>query len=84
MEFESIIGFVAATSTTVSFIPQAIKTIRTRQTKDISLMMYALLTFGVFMWTIYGFMVNDWPVILANGITIIFASIVLVLKIKHK
>lgn len=84
MSLESIIGFVAAASTTVSFIPQAIKTIKTRQTKDISLLMYALLTFGVLMWTIYGIMVNDLPVLLANGITIIFAAIVLVLKIKHK
>ncbi|HBF87941.1 MAG TPA: hypothetical protein DDX39_04790 [Bacteroidales bacterium] len=84
MTTESIIGFIAAASTTVSFIPQAIKTIKTRQTKDISLLMYALLTFGVLMWTIYGIMVNDLPVLLANGITIIFAAIVLVLKIKHK
>jgi MtN3 and saliva related transmembrane protein len=84
MQIEEIIGFIAAASTTISFIPQAIKTIKTRQTKDISLLMYALLTFGVLMWTIYGFMTKDTPVLMANGITIIFASIVLILKLKHK
>ncbi|MBI2044275.1 SemiSWEET transporter [Candidatus Pacearchaeota archaeon] len=83
MDWITILGLIAAFLTTLSFVPQAIKTIRTKRTKDLSLMMYSLFTLGVFLWLIYGIMVSDLPLILANTISLIFVSITLVMKIKY-
>lgn len=77
------IGLIAAFCTTVSFLPQAMHTFKTRRTKDISLPMYMTLTFGVAMWFTYGLFLHSMPIILANGVTFIFASCILALKIKH-
>lgn len=81
--FSVTIGFIAASLTTVSFIPQLIKTVKTKETKHISLFMYLIFTLGVAMWVIYGALTHDLPVILANSITLCFISIILFLKIKH-
>jgi len=78
------IGYLAAFGTTVSFLPQAIKTIRTKDTSGISLSMYALFTTGTLLWLIYGIMNNSLPVAVANVITFLFASIILVYKIRYK
>ncbi len=77
------LGYVAAVCTTVSFLPQAFKIMRSKKTNDISLIMYSLLVIGVILWTIYGIYKNDWSLILANSITSISATIVLVFKIKN-
>lgn len=79
-----ILGFLAALFTTSAFIPQAIKTIKTKNTKDLSLVMYLIFSLGVFLWLIYGIKINDLPVIIANGTTLVFAIIILVYKIKYK
>jgi MtN3 and saliva related transmembrane protein len=84
MSIISIIGYLAAFATTVSFLPQAVKTIQTKDTSGISLAMYALFTVGTFLWMMYGFMSGSLPVAIANVITFIFASIILVYKIKYK
>ena len=84
MSIYTIIGLAAATCTTFSFLPQAIKVIKTRQTKDLSLVMYAVFTLGVFLWLLYGILVNDVPLIIANSITIIFAATILIMKIRYK
>jgi len=80
----AIIGYCAACGTTFSFLPQAIKTIRTKDTSGISLPMYALFTLGTLLWLIYGITANSLPVAIANAITLIFASIILVYKIRYK
>lgn len=80
--FSSIIGFVAATLTTISFVPQVIKVWRSRSTHDVSLGMYALFTLGATMWLAYGLLIHSWPVILANFVTLLLAGTVLVLKLK--
>ena len=80
----NIIGLTAAFCTTVSFLPQAIKTIQTKDTSGISLYMYALFTAGTFFWLIYGLLSHSLPVTLANAVTFLFASIILVYKIKYK
>ena len=77
-----LIGYIAATLTTVSFFPQALKTLRSRDTQSISLRMYLLFTAGVTFWFIYGWMVDDGPVLLANLITLIPAVIVLGIKLS--
>jgi MtN3 and saliva related transmembrane protein len=84
MNFVSIMGLVAAACTTASFIPQAIKTIHTKDTSGISLTMYSLFAFGTLIWLLYGIFSSNLPVSLANGITLMFASIILYYKIKYK
>ena len=79
-----IIGYIAAILTTSAFIPQAVKTIKTKHTKDLSLVMYIALTTGILLWFIYGVYLKDLPIVLANGITLCFTLIILVLKIRHK
>lgn len=84
MDWISVLGFVAATLTTGSFLPQTMKVIRSKCTKDLSFGMYLLLVIGLFSWIVYGIFVGSWPVIIANAVTLIFASIILFLKIKYK
>tara|TARA_R110001583_G_scaffold191354_2_gene356441 strand:+ start:501 stop:755 length:255 start_codon:yes stop_codon:yes gene_type:complete len=84
MEINTIIGLAAAACTTFSFLPQAVKVIKTKQTKDLSLIMYSVFTTGVFLWLTYGISVNDIPLIIANSITLIFALTILIMKIRYK
>ena len=76
------IGFIAAILTSISFAPQAIKTIRTKSTESISLRMYVILTTGVVCWLIYGFYLMDYPIIIANSVTLLLAGTILVMKLK--
>lgn len=84
MNYIDLIGFVAAFGTTVSFLPQAIKTIQTKNTSGISLYMYAVFTGGTVLWLTYGILSQSGPVIACNAVTLIFACIILVYKIKYK
>lgn len=83
MDAVSTIGFLAATGTTISFLPQAIRCIRTGNTRDLSLPMYIILNLGVILWLLYGVLISDMPIIFANAITMCFTLTILVLKIKH-
>ena len=78
-----IIGYVAATLTTASFLPQAILTIKTKDTESLSLGMYSLFTLGVFCWLIYGIAIADKAIIFANSITFILAASILSFKIYN-
>lgn len=80
----TIVGLLAAFGTTVSFLPQAVKTIQTKDTSGISLPMYVLFTTGTLLWLVYGVMSGSMPVTIANAITFIFAAIILIYKIKYK
>nr|WP_294894314.1 SemiSWEET transporter [uncultured Pedobacter sp.] len=82
-QFITAIGLMAACCTTISFIPQALKIIKTKNTKSISLSMYVLFVSGVTLWLIYGISINDLPVAIANGVTLIFAGSILYFKIKY-
>lgn len=77
-----IIGLLAATLTTIAFIPQALKTLKTKSTDDISPSMFILLCSGVVLWLIYGIFNRDLPIILANTVTIFFSGIILYYVIK--
>jgi len=83
MTIITMTGLAAAFCTTSSFLPQAIKTIRTKDTSSISLAMYVLFTFGTLMWLVYGLASSNLPVSIANGITLVLASIILFYKIRH-
>jgi len=78
-----LIGYLAASLTTLSFFPQALKTIRTRDTHAISSGMYATFSVGVALWFAYGVTLGSWPIILANGITFLLAVTILALKIRY-
>jgi len=78
------IGFFAAFCTTIAFLPQAIKVYKTKSTKDISLYMFIIFTLGVLSWLIYGIILNDFPLILANSITFILSLFILIFKLKFK
>jgi MtN3 and saliva related transmembrane protein len=83
MNFATIIGLLAATCTTISFVPQVVQILKTKNTKGISLGMYILFTFGIACWLVYGFYLGELPIIIANSITLVLASTILVFKIKH-
>lgn len=79
----TLIGLIAAICTTSSFVPQVIKILRSKRTQDVSLVMYAILTTGLFLWLVYGFILHDIPLILANLISVTLSMSVLILKLKH-
>ncbi len=77
------IGYIAATMTTVAFVPQAWKTWKTRSASGVSLRMYLIFTTGVAMWLAYGLMIEAWPVIAANVVTLVLALFILVMRVKY-
>jgi MtN3 and saliva related transmembrane protein len=84
MNWIPAIGLSAAILTSTSFLPQALKTIKTRDTGSISLFMYILFTAGTLLWFIYGLASHNLPVWLANGVTLILACIILYYKIRNE
>jgi MtN3 and saliva related transmembrane protein len=78
-----IIGYLAATLTTTSFVPQALLTIKTRDTESLSLGMYSTFTLGVLCWLIYGIHLGDKAIIIANSITLLLAASILSFKIYN-
>jgi MtN3 and saliva related transmembrane protein len=79
----TLLGLIAATCTTLAFLPQVVKTYRTRSTKDISLGMFLVLVIGIILWLIYGVLISDLPLVAANVVTLFLAGIILALKLKH-
>ena len=76
-------GYVAAAMTTLAFVPQALKTIRTRDTRSISLGMYVVFTVGIGFWLMYGIALNSMPMILSNIVTFLLSGTILALKLRH-
>jgi len=84
MEGITVLGIIAGMLTTVSFVPQVIKTVRTRDTKSLSLTMYLISCTGILLWLVYGALLNNIPILAANGVTLALASTILFLKLKYK
>ncbi|MFB5651674.1 SemiSWEET transporter [Leptospira wolffii] len=78
------IGYIACTLTTISFVPQVIKVVLEKKTRDISRNMYVVLSVGVAFWLSYGILKKDFPIVLANGVTLIFTVTILWFKLKSK
>lgn len=76
-------GYVAATLTTLAFVPQALKTLRSRNTRDISLSMYAVFTVGIGFWLGYGIWLESWPMIGCNAITLLLSGVILGMKLRY-
>lgn len=79
----NIIGNIAACLTTISFLPQVIRIIKTKQTSDISLTMYIIFCIGLLLWLVYGVVIQAQPLIFANSITLMLAVIILLFKLKY-
>lgn len=78
-----LIGYLAAVLTTVSFVPQAWHTFRTRDVRGISLGMYSVFAVGVALWLVYGLLLAAWPIVVANGVTLALAVTILVMKLRY-
>lgn len=78
------LGFFAAALTSTSFVPQAWHTFKTRDVRGISLGMYSAFTAGVACWLVYGLMLGAWPIVAANGITLLLAAAILVMKLRYR
>ncbi|WP_027572933.1 SemiSWEET transporter [Bradyrhizobium sp. WSM1743] len=78
-----LIGFAAATCTTVAYAPQAIKVWKTRSTGDISLGMFLVMVLGLALWLLYGLLSGDAPLVAANAITMLLAGGILVMKLRY-
>ena len=83
MVYIEIIGFLAGTLTTIAFVPQVIKAWRSKHTKDISLITFIALSTGMFLWLIYGILINSFPIMGANAISLILGLTILSLKLKY-
>lgn len=84
MNLISAVGFLAGLLTTVSGLPQAVKILRLKETRDLSLLTYALLNTGILLWLIYGLALRQPPIWAANLISLIPNLLILYLKIKYK
>ncbi|WP_028744873.1 SemiSWEET transporter [Rhizobium mesoamericanum] len=78
-----LLGYVGAILTTIAFIPQAAKTIRSRDTRAISLWMYLIFTTSVTLWLAYGIALGAWPIILSNGVVLPLAAAILAFKLRY-
>ena len=81
MTLQDTLGTAAAVLTTSSFVPQAVLTLRTRDVSGISLGMYGAFTVGVALWLVYGILLGEWPIIIANAVTVALAAVILGTKI---
>lgn len=79
----SALGYMAAALTTLSFFPQAVQTVRSGDTRAISLPMYLLFTLGITLWGLYGLITSDGPLVVANAITLIPSLTVLERKLRE-
>ena len=77
------LGAIAATLTTLSFVPQAVQAIRSKDTRSISLPMYATFTVGVAFWLGYGILLHSWPIIVSNIVTLGLSALILSMKLRH-
>ena len=76
-----MIGLAAATCTTIAFVPQVVKTWKSKTAKDLSLGTFSIFTTGVVLWLIYGFMIMDLPIIAANTVTLLLVTLILFFKL---
>lgn len=81
MSLPDLLGYLAASLTTASFVPQALLTLRTRDVRGISLAMYGAFTLGVALWLAYGLALRQWPIVVANAVTLALSATILVVKV---
>jgi len=79
-----LLGFVAGACTTAAFVPQVLKTWRTRSAEDVSLATFAIFAVGVLLWLVYGFFIDSLPIVIANGITLMLAGAMVVFTLRFR
>lgn len=84
MNLITLLGFAAASCTTIAFLPQVIKTYKSKSAKDLSGGMASLLVTGISLWLVYGLLIMDWPVIIANFFTLAMVMALLFFKLRYK
>ncbi len=84
MDLINLLGLTAGGFTTVSFLPQVLKTWKSKSAADISSGMFALFSAGVLLWLLYGIALGAAPIIIANAITLVLALVILVLKFHYQ
>ncbi len=84
MSFINILGLLAGTLTTIAFVPQVLKTWKSKSAKDLSLGMFLIFCTGVLLWLIYGILIYNIPIITANFTTLLLSSILLFFKVRFK
>ena len=84
MNLNDLIGSAAACMTTLSFVPQAWLTFKTRDVSGVSLGMYSVFTVGVALWLAYGLLLRSWPMVIANAITLVLALMILAMKLVYR
>jgi len=84
MQLTEAIGYLAASLTTCSFVPQAWLTFKTKDVSGISLGMYSAFTLGIALWLAYGLLISAWPIVAANAITLALASAILLMKLRYR
>lgn len=82
--FINLLGLIAGTLTTIAFLPQLLKTWKSKSAKDVSLVMMITFCSGIFLWIIYGFAIEAMPIIVCNVVTLVLALLILVLKIRYR
>jgi len=83
MSLITLLGLIAGLFTTLSFLPQAVKIIKTKEAGDISVFMYIFLECGLSLWFVYGILIKSFPLMLANGMALLLSSIILILTIRY-
>jgi len=84
MSLVTLIGFAAGTLTTFSFVPQVVKSYRTKRCDDLSAGMLLAFTSGVVLWLVYGLFLHSAPIISANAVTLALLAVILVMKLRYR
>ncbi|WP_028375439.1 SemiSWEET family sugar transporter [Leeuwenhoekiella sp. MAR_2009_132] len=79
----TVLGIIAGVFTTIAVLPQVFKVIKTKSAEDISIWMFVCLLIGVGSWTLYGIVKEDWPIIITNGLSVLFNGIMVYIKLKY-
>ncbi|MGF1492859.1 MAG: SemiSWEET transporter [Microcoleaceae cyanobacterium] len=83
MDFVEGVGLLAGSLTTIAFLPQVIKTWKSKSAKDVSLEMFVIFCTGVFLWLVYGLLIGDFPLVIANIVTFLLATTILFFKLRY-
>jgi len=84
MTISTVVGFIAGTLTTISFVPQVLKTSRSKRCDDLSWGMLLAFTTGVFLWFVYGVFLRSAPIMLANLVTLLLLGWLVMMKIRYR
>ena len=82
MSMTTLVGFFAGFLTTISFLPQVVKTWKSKSASDLSLGMFSVFSLGVMFWLAYGFLIQEPPIIFWNTVTLVLALTILIMKLK--